>query len=114
MAARDYEIGYGQLRRSTQDRGPEYWGRVRVTRAQLNTLVAWANANAETAGPNGDLAWELELAGWVREGPSGKYFSLSLSQPYKSNRVGPDGVQLAPPAQSRPAAASVPDHDLPF
>jgi hypothetical protein len=104
---RDYEVGYGQLRRSNSDKGPEYWGRVRMTREQLTALVAWANANGMTDG-YGDQppAWELELAAWVKDGPSGKFFSLSLSQPYKSTRIAA--------GQSAPSVAAAADPDLPF
>lgn len=112
MSSNDFTLGNGQLRRSNQDRGPEMWGRLRMTREQLTTLVNWANANPQVEGYNGrEPVWELELAGWTKEGPSGKYLSLALSQPYKSNRITPGGSPAPAPA---PAATPSYADDLPF
>jgi len=52
---------------------------------------------------------DLELAGWIREGKSGKFLSLKVSEPFKKG----EKAEKAPakPAQS---FADEPNDEIPF
>jgi hypothetical protein len=101
----EFRVANGTIRRSKTDKGAPYWGRLRISPAQLAALLAWSDQNTPT-GYHDEPFWELEIGCWVRDGQEGeKYFSFVVEQPYKSQRVGVGEVPLAPQAAVRPAAA---------
>jgi hypothetical protein len=51
---------------------------------------------------------EYELAGWIRQGKNGEFYSLSVSEPKpKQQEAKPDQLEFKRPAQTK-------NQDLPF
>lgn len=119
----EFRIANGTIRRSTTGKGAPYWGRLRMSPAQLATLLAWSDQNTP-GGYHDEVYWELEIGCWVKDGQEGeKYFSFVIEQPYKSQRVAVGTVPLsspppapapAPAPAARPAPADVDVDRVPF
>lgn len=63
--------------RKEQPQHPDYTGNFTLTKELAEALLEEASATKD--------GYKVQLAAWVKEGPKGKYMSVSVSAPFKKS-----------------------------